>query len=318
MTDNQKPGFFEAVLDGMPNHIAIVNQSGHIEWVNMAWRRFATANGGDEHETGRHANYLEICRRAGDDGDETALKVHKGFLSVISGASSEFSHEYPCSPLDSTEELWFLMKIRPLNDHAQGMLVVLHEDITDRKRAEIALEALAITDPLTGLANRRRLETALDAEINHAQRSGVPLSLLMIDIDYFKRYNDTYGHPAGDACLERIGAALAEVAKRPNDIAARYGGEEFAILWPQTGEEDARKLAEDLLVDIRNLNIKHVRNPPGNVITVSIGLATMVPRRETTNRDLITLADEALYEAKAAGRDQLVIAGAPGKGPLTR
>jgi diguanylate cyclase (GGDEF)-like protein len=308
MTNNPKSGFFEAVLDGMPHHIAIVNQLGRIEWVNSEWRQFAAFNDARHGEAIPGTDDIGICTRAGASSDEVGLRVREGFDRVSRGESSEFSLEYPWPTRGGKDERWFLMKIRPLMDHAEGRLLVLHEDITDRKRAEIALEKLAVTDPLTGLANRRRLETALDAEINRAQRSREPLSLVMVDIDFFKRYNDTYGHPAGDACLERIGPALKEVAKRPNDIASRYGGEEFAILWPQTDQEDARKLAEELLVDIRNLNIAHERNPPRNVITVSIGLATMIPNRDTTNRDLITLADEALYKAKAAGKDQLVIA----------
>lgn len=165
------------------------------------------------------------------------------------------------------------------------------------------LEVIAKEDGLTGLANRRRFDEMLDNEFNRAMRAGTCLSLIMIDIDYFKRFNDRYGHPAGDECLRRIAGTVKDVLRRPGDLAARYGGEEMAILLPDTPEQGALAVAECILDTVRALNLVH-EDSAKKIVTVSLGVASLIPNRDDhLPCDLVKAADEMLYAAKGAGRD---------------
>jgi two-component system, chemotaxis family, response regulator WspR len=176
--------------------------------------------------------------------------------------------------------------------------------------ANIELQKLAALDALTGIANRRRFDDAVRIEWQRGQRERQPLSLLMCDIDYFKQYNDTYGHPSGDLCLKKAAAVLTEHLKRPADLAARYGGEEFAILLPDTPLAGAMSLAEECVRHLEHLRITHNGSPHG-VVTLSVGVACVTPTPESSTEDLIASADRALYAAKNAGRNQAVPAGEP-------
>jgi len=187
-------------------------------------------------------------------------------------------------------------------------------DISGRKVAEAklqdaykAVEALAATDALTGLANRRRFDQVLQTEWRRALRDCRPLSLLMIDADLFKSYNDTYGHPSGDSCLKQIAETTQDVVARPGDVAARFGGEEFAVILPNTDSNGALQLGARILEAIRSRGLPHSTRS-GGIVTVSIGCATVVPRLGQPAVNLVEAADDALYEAKKRGRDQLVAA----------
>ena len=171
-----------------------------------------------------------------------------------------------------------------------------------------SLELLSLEDSLTGLGNRRRFDIALQAECKHSLRHGTPLALVMIDVDYFKRYNDLYGHPAGDECLRQVGAAVKSARGRAGDVAARYGGEEIAVLLPQTDAAGAFAAAERLRKAVEALGVAHAGNPAGHV-TVSIGVASFAPFDDTeTPAQFLRRADGALYAAKAAGRNQVSLA----------
>lgn len=176
-------------------------------------------------------------------------------------------------------------------------------DVTDRVNMSTELERLATTDALTGLANRRKLDEVLDAELARAGRTGDPLSMLLVDVDHFKLYNDGYGHAQGDACLARIARAIAEAARRPADLAARYGGEEPAVVLPETGEEGAARVAEALMEAVRALAIPHEHGGARGIVTLSVGVATVVGG--WARGELVELADAALYEAKRSGRDRM-------------
>jgi diguanylate cyclase (GGDEF)-like protein len=166
------------------------------------------------------------------------------------------------------------------------------------------LEKLALQDGLTGLANRRQFDTALQNELSRATRSASSLALIMIDVDCFKKYNDIYGHLAGDECLRQVGRIIHSAEGRSGDLAARYGGEEFAILLPNTDVQGALKVAEKIRKAIRQLEIKHDGNLPG-VVTISAGVNVLMPvTGNDTPSVLIGSADEALYIAKSKGRDQ--------------
>jgi diguanylate cyclase (GGDEF)-like protein len=168
------------------------------------------------------------------------------------------------------------------------------------------MAVLARTDPLTGLANRREFGEALYREWHRALRHHSPLSLFVIDVDYFKQYNDTLGHSAGDDCLVRLAELMQGFCKRATDLATRYGGEEFVLLLPDTNLTEATALGQTLLEQVRAAQIAHPGSSVADHITVSIGLTTLVPQQQDC--DLVEQADRALYEAKGQGRDRLVVA----------
>ena len=197
--------------------------------------------------------------------------------------------------------------------------VSIRTDITERKQAEHALaEArqaleennrdlarLAHLDALTGLANRRRFDQIIDAEFRRTVRVRQPLSLLMMDVDFFKRYNDVYGHVAGDDCLKQLAGILHASQRRAGDLAARYGGEEFVMILPNTDSRGAALIAEKIRAQTAALQIPHSASDAG-MITLSIGVYSMVPEHEkNTTEELIQLADACLYAAKRDGRNKV-------------
>ncbi|MFJ3261030.1 diguanylate cyclase [Pseudomonas sp. NPDC086581] len=167
------------------------------------------------------------------------------------------------------------------------------------------LEAISLTDALTGIANRRRFDQVLEQEWVHARRSGESLALAVVDVDWFKRFNDHYGHLAGDACLREIAQALATTVSRSTDLVARYGGEEFVFFAPMTDLAGVRGMANKLLQAVETLALPHELSPLGRV-SVSIGIAAALPGQEASAEALVARADAALYEAKKQGRNQVV------------
>jgi diguanylate cyclase (GGDEF)-like protein/hemerythrin-like metal-binding protein/PAS domain S-box-containing protein len=185
-------------------------------------------------------------------------------------------------------------------------------DISDRKRMEATLAAtnrklaaLSITDALTGIANRRRFDEALTKQYARHVRSGADLSLIMLDIDHFKRFNDQYGHVRGDACLQQIAQVIDECAVRSTDIAARYGGEEFACILPETDIDGAVIIAEKIRSNIKALAIPHKDSTISDYVTASIGVVTVTCTTEMPISEIIVLADKMLYKAKKFGRDRI-------------
>ncbi len=170
------------------------------------------------------------------------------------------------------------------------------------------IKDLSATDGLTGVANRRKLEEHLDHEWRRLLREGKPLAMMMCDIDYFKHYNDLYGHQAGDDCLKAVAAVLANHSQRSGDLAARYGGEEFTLVLPAVDKAGAAQLAEIIRQDIEALNIKHDGSPVSGYVTLSIGVCCRVPVVEITVDKMVAAADKALYDAKAGGRNRVVMA----------
>jgi diguanylate cyclase (GGDEF)-like protein len=171
-------------------------------------------------------------------------------------------------------------------------------------RLNARLAEQAAMDATTGLHNRRHLNRQLDLALRDSRRRGEEVSLVLLDVDRFKAYNDRYGHLAGDDCLRRVAAAIAASARRPQDLAARYGGEEFAVLLPSTGIEGAHHVGTTIVDAVRALAIDHTLNAPAGVVTVSAGVATVAPGGRM--EDLIRQADRALYAAKDMGRDRVV------------
>lgn len=176
------------------------------------------------------------------------------------------------------------------------------------KAARDQLQRIAASDGLTGLANRRHFESQVQQEWQRALRHGDPLSLLMIDVDHFKAYNDHYGHPAGDACLKRVAECLRSSIRRTGDLAARYGGEEFICLVPELPHAEVTALAQCILNNIAAARLEHAASPVADHVTASLGLATTTPQLNATAtwHELLSTADQALYRAKREGRNRLV------------
>jgi diguanylate cyclase (GGDEF)-like protein len=172
------------------------------------------------------------------------------------------------------------------------------------KRQSDALRALTLTDGLTEVANRRAFDERIDAEWRRCARAQLPMALILVDIDHFKAYNDAYGHQAGDACLVQAGAAMRRVAARPQDLVARYGGEEFAILLPQLDAAGAEGVARRLQAELQQLGIPHAASPTASSLTVSMGIAALVPADARAPAYLVQQADALLYQAKADGRNR--------------
>jgi diguanylate cyclase (GGDEF)-like protein len=177
------------------------------------------------------------------------------------------------------------------------------------KRQRDALRALILTDSLTGVANRRAFDERLDAEWRRCGRAGLPVALVLVDIDHFKLYNDHYGHPAGDGTLAQVASAMQRAAARSQDLVARYGGEEFAILLPQLDAHGAAGVARRLMDELEALAIAHAASPTAPRLTASMGIASMVPGEASTPADLVQVADALLYQAKAGGRNRYRTAG---------
>ncbi|MFZ5723123.1 MAG: diguanylate cyclase domain-containing protein [Pseudomonadota bacterium] len=189
----------------------------------------------------------------------------------------------------------------------QGRLLALKQN--ELELANHQLHELVDQDGLTGIANRRYFDRQIDAEWSRALRGGYPLSLLLIDLDFFKKYNDTYGHQAGDDCLIVVGSVLRNHSQRSGDVAARYGGEEFAMILPATTREDAEEIGWRVVRDIAAFRIPHRASTVAEVVTTSVGVACVVPSPLLSVRDLVAAADAALYAAKANGRNRVEVAG---------
>jgi diguanylate cyclase (GGDEF)-like protein len=184
---------------------------------------------------------------------------------------------------------------------------LLRRQLEENRRLQDELRALTITDPLTGLHNRRHFDSACAAEWERARRDHRPLTVLFIDVDFFKSYNDHYGHRTGDDCLALVGKAVGQSLQRPADLAARYGGDEFVVLLPATGTEGGLDVARRVLAAIGALDIQHSASPFARV-TSSIGVAELVPGPSHTSQELLERADRALYAAKQAGRNGVMAA----------
>lgn len=182
----------------------------------------------------------------------------------------------------------------------------LEESNSQLEESNRELQRLSSLDGLTGIANRRQFDKMLDKEWQRALRNCTGLTLVMIDIDYFKLYNDTHGHQLGDDCLKAVARELDHVVHRPSDMVARYGGEEFGVILPDTTEEGALQVAEKMQQTIHDLNIEHEASRVSDRITLSIGIATATPRGGQWD-ELLKQADAALYEAKSAGRNRIVV-----------
>lgn len=223
-------------------------------------------------------------------------------------------HEADYRALRSDGQYVWIRDVVHVQRNAEGeveSLIGFMFDISERKQTEQRLlamqkelEELSFKDGLTGVANRRMFDSFLDVEWASARRARTPLTLVLLDIDFFKEYNDHYGHLAGDDCLRRVAQALDQAALRPRDFVARYGGEEFVLVLPETDADAARTVAWRVREIIRDLAIAHERSSVSRLLTVSLGMATIIPGQDDDAQAFLEEVDRLLYKAKKAGRDR--------------
>lgn len=287
-----------AALNAITAHVAVLDKHGNILETNSSWRAFAGREGyvGNLAFTG--VNYLQALARCSGPGSEQARSACEGIMSVMVGRSALFQMDYACHT--DSERLWFSLKVTPM-DARRDRVLVSHENITRIKLAEEAVRILANTDALTGLANRRHFFEVAEEEVVRAGRYDTPLTVLMADLDHFKRFNDEYGHAGGDAVLRSFAIVLSSLL-RESDRAGRIGGEEFAVLLPHTSLDGALAFAERLMECVAE-NPPELRGCPASY-TLSIGIAELGGDCNDLTA-LLRTADEALYRAKNAGRNRV-------------
>ena len=252
---------------------------------------------------------------------EDLAKVQLVIASLKSGEAFEARVAYRTRRRESGE-VWVETALRSTVALETGKIdgvVAISRDISEQKALEEKLALLATSDGLTALANRRHFDNCVQAEWARAKRERTPLSLLMIDVDHFKKFNDNYGHQAGDACLQSIAKILEDILRRPADLAARYGGEEFVLLLPNTDADGCALIGEKVRQALESLAISHDKNTPTKRVTVSIGGALIRPAETSVcSSDLIGMADRALYKAKHDGRNCFVMSATISSWPLPK
>jgi diguanylate cyclase (GGDEF)-like protein/PAS domain S-box-containing protein len=246
--------------------------------------------------------------------------VHPDDVSTFKAAHARHMNEDNCENAPATfrvkrkdgSYVWIEINARLVRNPVTKVpwqVLLNMRDVSERKLLEENLEALTLTDCLTSLSNRRAFDLALEREWRRAIRDGTELSLLLLDVDDFKGFNDSYGHQVGDECLRAIAAAAASAARRPGDVAARIGGDEMAVILPVTNAEGATRIAEQLRAAVQALRLPHIRNRKhGSHVTVSVGAATSSTRlggATSSPEALIQAADRALYKAKQDGRNRV-------------
>jgi len=269
---------------------------------------------------------LDACRRIKADPRLADVPV----LIMTAGPDDELLRQafdagavdFLAKPLHAVELLARLrsaLKLKQELDHCKEQTRQLEEVTEQLRRVNGELERLSVRDELTGVGNRRFFNLILEREWGRSARDVLPLSLILMDLDYFKAYNDCYGHQQGDACLRRVATRVDELLQRSGDYLARYGGEEFAVLLPHTGTGGVLTVAERIRGEVEKLGIEHAAAPSGRCVTLSLGVATLVPERHAPPAALVAAADAALYQAKRDGRNRVRLFQGPldvsGSGP---
>jgi len=201
-------------------------------------------------------------------------------------------------------EVYPVKSLQERNDYLESLV---EQRTSALEEANFKLELLSNADGLTGIANRRSLDLALEEEWNRARRANIPLALIMLDVDHFKHFNDYYGHLAGDDCLRSLTQILLKEVRRSGELVARYGGEEFVVLMPDSNVQAAMDAAQRIQAAVRLLGLIHAETSPG-IVSFSFGVASIKPSSQHAPDDLVRLADLALYRAKALGRDRIELA----------
>jgi len=285
----------ETAMSEMPDGLAMFDSDGRLLMWNRRYLEFFPYVNETSCRGCTLSQLLEAGILSGDIGMPVGLLSAAWIESEVQRSKSGIPSE-----LRLNNGRWVAKATRHLSD---GGWVTLYSDITEKKEAISQLERLATRDGLTELANRRSFDSRLKTALGQMKDETEPLSLLLIDVDHFKAYNDTYGHPSGDDVLQKIAKVLEKTCRNEQDLVARYGGEEFAIILPGASEGVACDVANRLAIAVRSLSIPHRASPYGKV-TVSIGVTSAVGPAPIP-QDFLRQCDEALYAAKAAGRNQV-------------
>ncbi|RMF26384.1 MAG: diguanylate cyclase [Cyanobacteria bacterium J083] len=300
--DELLQGVLNSSSDGVAAFESIRNEKGQI--VDFIW---LIANPMATMTMGKTTQQLIGSTLLQDSSTKIFQKLFPSLVTVVEN-SSVLEEEYYYQ--EDAFAGWLHIIAVKLGDG----FALTFRDITERKQLELSLKDAnrqlqeeANVDSLTKIANRRRFDEYLAQEWQRCIREQKPLSLILCDVDYFKLYNDTYGHQAGDDCLTQIAQAIKAAVKRPGDLAVRYGGEEFAVILPNTNARGAFKVAEAIRNIVKQKAIPHVLSQISEYVTLSLGIASTVPDRDSFPDTIISSADQALYDAKKQGRDRLIL-----------
>ena len=286
-TQTEQAHRLRMIVNSMDQGLLIVERCGRVQYANPACDRYLGY--APDELVGRLLKDLLDCKESG------AYER----LDAMSYGTREVQIRHRDGGLRAMD-----LTMTPMHA-ADGLFVALLHDITHHKRSEDALQRAAMLDPLTQIANRRHFDAFLNREWQRAIRNAQPLSLVVLDVDHFKLYNDTLGHAAGDTCLQKVAQTLQLHAARPTDLAARYGGEEFVLLFAETPAENAVRLAGMIRAAVEALEVPNPRSTTSPWLTVSVGVATIVPTQLDAIDNLFVCADRAMYAAKAGGRNRV-------------
>ena len=291
--------FQQAVFDSLSAQVAVLDRLGVLIQTNRAWRTYVQPFAGMGVQAGLGEPYLDVLLRLTQGEQGVVQRVRDGMAFVLAGEMASFQLQQPF--FVPSDQHWFSMKITPVRD-VQERLLVSHVDVTSLKAAELASTSLANVDALTGALSRLNFLNLAEQELQRSTRYGLPLMVLMMDLDHFKQINDRFGHAAGDAVLKRFVQTVSDVL-RESDLMGRLGGEEFAVLLPNTAVEGGRALAQRIIDSVQNSPVPV--NHQLVAYTVSIGAGCL--SSENSFSSLLGVADIALYRAKNGGRNRLEI-----------
>ena len=311
-----------AVMDAAVDAIICINDKGIIELFNQAAERIFQYKAKDvignnlnmlmpEPYSSEHDSYLQRYQSTGKKkiigiGRETVGLRKNGEVFPIELSISETFISGKAVYAGIVRDITGRKKIEEeLTHHRDNLELLVQQRTSELSKANEALQKLADVDGLTQIANRRNFDETLQKELQRAIRFQHPISLIMCDIDYFKQFNDSYGHLAGDYCLINVAKCLKASFKRASDVSARYGGEEFAVILPHTDRVEARLMSKRFIKSIESLKIPHETSGTSDYVTISIGIVSVIPDLPCDINALIKAADNKLYEAKNNGRNRI-------------
>jgi diguanylate cyclase (GGDEF)-like protein/PAS domain S-box-containing protein len=313
MTFDQQQTFAINLMENLVIATFVLDPAGKVVIWNHACERLTGIMAEEMLGTDEHwkALYTEKRTCLADvllKGETSELDELYEFHAQPSNYGNGYRAENWCSMPRLGNRHYLAIDVGPIYDD-DGQLIAVVEtlrDMTDYKTAQTALEKLAVVDDMTGLSNRRYFDERLAIEWKLAQRLKHPVSLIMIDVDYFKQFNDTYGHQEGDKCLQTVAKAMQQSVLRGTEAVCRFGGEEFCILLPFIDLDGAYIIAERIRENLEKLKLPHTASTVSDWVTISGGVSSLSPKTEDDALQLVALADEALYQAKDQGRNQNV------------